>query len=144
MKRLSITIFKALWGSINEFRIYWIWFIRIVAVQQGKLMATAFHPELTDDLRWHLYFLRSVIRDKEAGTARWWQGQEQMDRWRSRGYSRKTNTRCMTNGSGQGGHAMYDHDLLSTWMERQNLLLWTICYICQTQIEGGWDSYCIV
>ncbi|KAK3249849.1 hypothetical protein CYMTET_40741 [Cymbomonas tetramitiformis] len=28
----------------------------IVAVREGKLMATAFHPELTDDLRWHKYF----------------------------------------------------------------------------------------
>lgn len=25
----------------------------IVAVQQGNILATAFHPELTDDLRWH-------------------------------------------------------------------------------------------
>ncbi|RMG82932.1 MAG: pyridoxal 5'-phosphate synthase glutaminase subunit PdxT [Chloroflexi bacterium] len=30
---------------------------RIVAVQQNHLMATAFHPELTDDLRLHQYFL---------------------------------------------------------------------------------------
>jgi 5'-phosphate synthase pdxT subunit len=29
----------------------------IVAVKQGKLVATAFHPELTDDLRFHQYFL---------------------------------------------------------------------------------------
>jgi len=29
----------------------------IVAVKQEKLMATAFHPELTDDLRFHKYFL---------------------------------------------------------------------------------------
>lgn len=32
----------------------------IVAVQQGNMMATCFHPELTDDLRWHLYFVVSV------------------------------------------------------------------------------------
>ena len=25
----------------------------IVAVRQGNILATAFHPELTDDLRWH-------------------------------------------------------------------------------------------
>lgn len=30
---------------------------RIVAVRQGKVMATAFHPELTDDTRIHRYFL---------------------------------------------------------------------------------------
>jgi pyridoxal 5'-phosphate synthase pdxT subunit len=30
---------------------------RIVAVQQGHLLATAFHPELTDDPRLHRYFL---------------------------------------------------------------------------------------
>ena len=30
---------------------------QVVAVQQNHLMATAFHPELTDDLRLHQYFL---------------------------------------------------------------------------------------
>jgi len=30
---------------------------RIVAAQQGKLLATSFHPELTEDLRFHQYFL---------------------------------------------------------------------------------------
>jgi 5'-phosphate synthase pdxT subunit len=30
---------------------------RIVAAQQGKLLATSFHPELTQDLRFHQYFL---------------------------------------------------------------------------------------
>jgi pyridoxal 5'-phosphate synthase pdxT subunit len=30
---------------------------RIVAAQQGRLMATSFHPELTDDDRFHRYFL---------------------------------------------------------------------------------------
>jgi pyridoxal 5'-phosphate synthase pdxT subunit len=30
---------------------------RIVAAQQGKLLATSFHPELTRDLRFHEYFL---------------------------------------------------------------------------------------
>ena len=32
-----------------------------VAVQQGKLLATAFHPELTDDARLHEYFVTSVV-----------------------------------------------------------------------------------
>jgi 5'-phosphate synthase pdxT subunit len=30
---------------------------RIVAVQEGKLLATSFHPELTDDLRFHEFFV---------------------------------------------------------------------------------------
>ncbi len=30
---------------------------RIVAARQGHLLATAFHPELTDDTRFHRYFL---------------------------------------------------------------------------------------
>lgn len=30
---------------------------RIVAAQQGRLLATSFHPELTDDTRFHEYFL---------------------------------------------------------------------------------------
>jgi 5'-phosphate synthase pdxT subunit len=33
---------------------------RIVAAQQGHLLATAFHPELTDDDRFHRYFLRLI------------------------------------------------------------------------------------
>ncbi|HEY41493.1 MAG TPA: pyridoxal 5'-phosphate synthase glutaminase subunit PdxT [Dehalococcoidia bacterium] len=32
----------------------------IVAARQGKLLACAFHPELTDDLRFHQYFLSIV------------------------------------------------------------------------------------
>jgi 5'-phosphate synthase pdxT subunit len=33
---------------------------RIVAAQQGRLLATAFHPELTKDDRFHRYFLHLV------------------------------------------------------------------------------------
>jgi 5'-phosphate synthase pdxT subunit len=29
-----------------------------VAARQGRWLATSFHPELTDDLRFHRYFLR--------------------------------------------------------------------------------------
>ena len=32
-----------------------------VAVQQGKALATSFHPELTEDLRIHRYFLQTVV-----------------------------------------------------------------------------------
>jgi len=33
----------------------------IVAVRQGNMMITSFHPELTDDLRFHKYFVDMVI-----------------------------------------------------------------------------------
>jgi 5'-phosphate synthase pdxT subunit len=35
----------------------------IVAVKQEKMLATAFHPELTDDLRLHQYFL-DIVKGK--------------------------------------------------------------------------------
>jgi len=38
---------------------------RIVAVRQGQLLATAFHPELTPDRRIHELFLR-IVKEKEA------------------------------------------------------------------------------
>jgi 5'-phosphate synthase pdxT subunit len=38
---------------------------RIVAVRQGLLFATSFHPEVTDDLRVHRYFL-DLVRDARA------------------------------------------------------------------------------
>ena len=37
-----------------------------VAVRQGKLLACAFHPELTHDLRLHKYFLDIVTGDTSA------------------------------------------------------------------------------
>jgi 5'-phosphate synthase pdxT subunit len=33
---------------------------KIVAVRQGRILATAFHPELTNDTRVHEYFLKQV------------------------------------------------------------------------------------
>ena len=33
---------------------------RVVAVRQGNLLATSFHPELTSDLRFHQYFVEMV------------------------------------------------------------------------------------
>ena len=47
----------------------------VVAARQGKLLATAFHPELTDDERFHRYFLelstnsRTSLRRVEQATA---------------------------------------------------------------------------
>lgn len=38
---------------------------RIVAAQQGHLLATAFHPELTDDDRFHRYFIVMVSKFTE-------------------------------------------------------------------------------
>jgi 5'-phosphate synthase pdxT subunit len=32
-----------------------------VAVRQGKILVCAFHPELTDDIRFHKYFLEVVV-----------------------------------------------------------------------------------
>jgi 5'-phosphate synthase pdxT subunit len=39
---------------------------RIVAAQQGKLLATSFHPELTHDARFHRYFLSMASRNGGA------------------------------------------------------------------------------
>jgi len=36
----------------------------IVAARQGKLLASAFHPELTEDLRFHRYFLDIITGDR--------------------------------------------------------------------------------
>jgi 5'-phosphate synthase pdxT subunit len=38
----------------------------IVAIRQGKLLATAFHPELTNDLRFHRYFLELAGENEKA------------------------------------------------------------------------------
>jgi len=34
---------------------------RIIAARQGSLLATAFHPEVTGDLRVHDYFVREIV-----------------------------------------------------------------------------------
>ena len=38
----------------------------VVAAQEGNLLATAFHPELTDDLRFHRHFLEIAAAAKAA------------------------------------------------------------------------------
>jgi 5'-phosphate synthase pdxT subunit len=40
---------------------------RIVAVRQGNLLATAFHPELTGDLRVHRFFVEMVRCARQSG-----------------------------------------------------------------------------
>ena len=42
---------------------------RVVAVRQGNALATAFHPELTADDRFHRYFLE-LVRARRAETSR--------------------------------------------------------------------------
>jgi len=37
----------------------------IVAVQEGNLLGTAFHPEVSEDSRFHQYFLR-LCKDAKA------------------------------------------------------------------------------
>ena len=39
----------------------------IAAVRKGAILATAFHPELTGDLRWHRYFLQIAEECKAFG-----------------------------------------------------------------------------
>lgn len=41
---------------------------RIVAVRQGAIIATAFHPELTDDDRFHRYFLDIASERRRGAT----------------------------------------------------------------------------
>lgn len=36
----------------------------ICAVQKGNILCTAFHPELTEDYRWHQYFAKMVAESK--------------------------------------------------------------------------------
>jgi 5'-phosphate synthase pdxT subunit len=38
----------------------------IIAVRQGNILATAFHPELTNDLRWHKLLLDMIITKKKC------------------------------------------------------------------------------
>jgi 5'-phosphate synthase pdxT subunit len=38
----------------------------IVAVKQGNLLGTAFHPELTSDSRWHQLFLAYATQAKSS------------------------------------------------------------------------------
>ncbi len=38
----------------------------IVAAQQNNLLVTAFHPELTNDLRFHQYFLKRVAQTQKS------------------------------------------------------------------------------
>lgn len=40
---------------------------RIVAAQQGRLLATSFHPELTGDSRFHLFFLNHIVHQATPG-----------------------------------------------------------------------------
>ncbi|XP_051137882.1 probable pyridoxal 5'-phosphate synthase subunit PDX2 [Andrographis paniculata] len=41
----------------------------IVAIKQGSLLATAFHPELTADTRWHSYFMKMVDESSQDSSS---------------------------------------------------------------------------
>ena len=41
-------------------------FTDVVGVRQNNVMASTFHPELTDDASWHKYFIKQVISCKLA------------------------------------------------------------------------------
>jgi len=51
-------VVEKVWGEAEAFATY---NGKVVAVQQGRLLATAFHPELTEDLRLHKYFIKLVL-----------------------------------------------------------------------------------
>lgn len=36
----------------------------VCAARKGNILCTSFHPELTDDLRWHQYFLNEIVGAK--------------------------------------------------------------------------------
>lgn len=57
----------------EDVRVLARWEGQPVAVQEGVLLATSFHPELTEDLRLHRYFFSLVEQDalKKAGYCRW-------------------------------------------------------------------------
>lgn len=42
----------------------------IVAIRKGNIVGTAFHPELTNDSRWHEYFVRIVKEAVNASTGK--------------------------------------------------------------------------
>lgn len=51
-------VVESVWGEAEPLTTY---NGKIVAVQQGRLLATAFHPELTEDLRLHKYFVKLIL-----------------------------------------------------------------------------------
>jgi len=38
----------------------------VIAAQQDNIMVTTFHPELTNDVRWHHYFLKMIEDNKNC------------------------------------------------------------------------------
>ena len=39
---------------------------KIVAVQQNNIIGTSFHPELTDDSRLHVHFIKTILKNKKS------------------------------------------------------------------------------
>lgn len=54
-------IVEKTWGNVKVLAKYEE---KIVAVQEENMLATAFHPELTEDLRFHKYFLNLILKFK--------------------------------------------------------------------------------
>ena len=73
-----------------------------VAAQQGNMLVTAFHPELTDDLRFHRYFLAMVEAAKKPEDqrleirGRGWQSIGNFDYPESPAKGHSWHTRCAT------------------------------------------------
>jgi pyridoxal 5'-phosphate synthase pdxT subunit len=42
----------------------------IVAVQQNNIIGTSFHPELTEDSRLHVHFIKTILKNKEPKNIR--------------------------------------------------------------------------
>ncbi|KAJ2105600.1 hypothetical protein GGI16_002288, partial [Coemansia sp. S142-1] len=38
----------------------------LVAVKYRKMLGTSFHPELTNDTRWHRYFVRMALSQEDS------------------------------------------------------------------------------
>ncbi len=52
----------AMRGPLWNLGFVWVEDGRIVAAQEGHLLATSFHPELTDDGRFHKYFMELATK----------------------------------------------------------------------------------
>ncbi|KAF3767195.1 hypothetical protein M406DRAFT_39043 [Cryphonectria parasitica EP155] len=53
---------KATAAAINSLEVHGGDLNNIVAVRQGNIMGTSFHPELTDDIRIHVWWLEQVLK----------------------------------------------------------------------------------
>lgn len=52
-EKFQVQIYRHIFPHIHPLISVWCTPQVIIAVRQGNILATAFHPELTTDLRWH-------------------------------------------------------------------------------------------